>query len=491
LPPNTLLIGRYLILSQIGRGGMGAVYQARDVRLPGKLWAVKELTDAAITDPTEKQRAVSGFQREAHLLASLDHPNIPKVVDSFSQTGNYYLVMEYVEGDTLENLLAARGRPFSEAEVRPWLTQLCSALAYLHSQRPPIIFRDLKPDNIMLSRTGQIKLIDFGIARFFRPGKAHDTAFLGTTGYAPPEQYGQGQTDARSDVYGLGVTVHRLLTGYDPTATPLHLPPVRQLNPGVSQAMERVIARALEHDPAARWQSVGEIQAALQLAPPLPGAGAGGQTQVASAPPLQPLLPSRPTTRLLLAAAQLSGRQLAFAIGSLMVLVALWVWLLAPIIQRDLPIVWNNVPAFIIAGPAAYAVARRRGAAILAHVPITLAGWLTLWARMEYAVDLEHLVLGAVISGLVIEFLLSFLPRVKGTAGDEAWKREMAYFALLGIAVAISFYLPIGSVAHLSLRPGVWVSAAVVSVLGWFLGDLVQQWLYLRQAGMRRPWPTP
>lgn len=481
LSPNTLLAGRYLMLCKIGQGGMAAVYQARDVRLPGKLWAIKEMSDVAITDPAEKRRAINGFLREAQILASLDHPNIPKVIDSFEHRGNHYLVLEYVDGDTLETLLIVKGHPFSEAEVGPWLDQLLSALAYLHARRPPVIFRDLKSGNIMLSRSGQIKLIDFGIARFFQAGKAKDTTLLGTVGYAPPEQHGQGQTDARSDIYALGATLHRLLTGHDPTTTPFHLPPVRQLNPGISQVMEQVITRSLEHNPRNRWQSIHEIQAIARPSSPKATAKA------APVRPVQALTPSRPTTRLLLAVVQLSGRQLAAAVGSLLILVALGVWLLSPSIQRNLPFVWNNVPVFVIAGPMAYAAARRRGAAILAHVPITLVGWLILWIRVGGAPDsYGPLLLGTAISGLAIEAGLCFLPQIiRGKAGDEAWKREIAWFALLGVAAAISFFVLLEGLAY-SMRPAMWVGAAALGALGWFLGDLVQQWLYLRQTGMRR-----
>ncbi len=489
LSPNTLLASRYLILRKIAQGGFGAVYQASDRRLPGKLWAVKEMSDTVITDPAEKQRAISAFLREAQILASLDHSNIPKVIDSFDHAGKHCLVMEYVDGNTLETLLTARGQPFTEAEIRSWLDQLCSALAYLHSRYPPVIFRDLKPENIMLDRSGQIKLIDFGIARFFKPGKARDTAQLGTLGYAPPEQYGQGQTDARSDVYALGATLHRLLTCHDPPTTPFNLPPVRKLNSGISQTMERVINRALEPDPRKRWQSVDQIQAALWSDPLWQRAGPSrldAATQRSPVQPTQPRPSSRPTTRLLLAMTEMSNRQLAIAVGVLVILVALSIWVLAPIVARDFPIIAYNVPAFVTIGPAAYAAARRRGAAILVHVPITLIGFLTWWTRSDYVPNSYWpLVVGSIISGLAIEAGLYCLPKVRGKAGGEAWKREIAWFALLGVAAAISFYMFEESAAY-SMRPGMWIGAAVLGALAWFLGDLVQQWLFLRQTGMRR-----
>jgi serine/threonine-protein kinase len=489
LSPNTLLAGRYLVLRKIAQGGFGAVYQASDRRLPGKLWAVKEMSDAVITDPAERQRAISAFLQEAQILVSLDHSNIPKVIDSFDQAGKHYLVMEYVDGNTLETLLTARGHPFTEAEVRSWLDQLCSALAYLHSRHPPVIFRDLKPENIMLDRSSQIKLIDFGIARFFKPGKAKDTALLGTLGYAPPEQYGQGQTDARSDIYALGATLHRLLTCHDPTSTPFNLPPVRSLNSGISQTIERMINRALQPDPRNRWRSVDEIRATLWSDPLWQSARPDRLDAATQRGPIQltqPRPPSRPTTRLLLAVAEMSNRQLAIAVGILVILVALGIWVLAPIIARDFPVIAYNMPGFVIIGPAAYAAARRHGAAIVTHVPITLVGWLTWYTRIGYVPNSYWpLVIGVIISGLVLEVGLYCLPKVRGKAGDEAWKREIAWFALLGVAAAISFYVFSGDTAF-SMRLGMWIGAAVLGALGWFLGDLVQQWLFLRQTGMRR-----
>ena len=212
----------------------------------GTYWAVKEMSDAAIVDPIEKARAVAGFQQEAQLLAQLAHPNIPKVTDYFTENNKHYIVMEFVPGETLEDRLVRLQAPCSEQEVRQWSAQLCDVLAYLHSQNPAIIFRDLKPGNIMLTPQGQIKLIDFGIARLFKPGKSSDTQVVGTPGFASPEQYGRGQTDGRSDVYSLGVVLHHLLTLHDPTTTPFALPPARQLRPTVSPQMEQILVRATQ-----------------------------------------------------------------------------------------------------------------------------------------------------------------------------------------------------------------------------------------------------
>jgi len=269
LPPNAVLQGRYAILQKLGQGGFGAVYKVVDQRLAGSVWAIKEMSDAALHDPAEKAQAVAAFQQEAQLLARLVHPNIPRVTDYFAESSRHYIVMEYVPGETLEDRLVRQQMPCSEQEVRRWAEQLCDVLAYLHSQSPPIVFRDLKPGNIMLTPQGQIKLIDFGIARLFKPGRTSDTQVIGTPGFASPEQYGRGQTDGRSDVYSLGVTLHHLLTLYDPTNAPFQLPSVRQLQPMVSAQMEQVIARATQQNLQQRFQSVGEMKQALTVGAPL------------------------------------------------------------------------------------------------------------------------------------------------------------------------------------------------------------------------------
>jgi len=243
---------------------MGAVYLVSDQRLGGKQWAMKEMSDAALIDPEEKQRAIQAFQNEANLLASLNHPNLTKVVDYFEEEGKHYLIMDYIEGKTFAEMLAAREKPFSEEEVVNWATQLCDVLDYLHSQTPPIIFRDLKPDNVMLDKDGQIKLIDFGIARLFKPGKKRDTASFGTSGYSPPEQYGKGQTDIRSDIFALGATLHQLITLRDPSIEPFKFPPVKDINPAVSDSFNAAIICAVELEPDARWSSTKEFAEALQ-----------------------------------------------------------------------------------------------------------------------------------------------------------------------------------------------------------------------------------
>ena len=263
LPQQTVLQDRYVVMQKLGQGGMGAVYRAGDRRLSTVNWAVKEMSQSAISGPLERQQARDAFRHEAEMLAALNHPNLPRVTDHFEQDGKAYLVMEYVPGETLLSFLMREGLPQPQARVFEWARQLCDALDYLHTQRPPIIFRDLKPANIMLTPNGQVKLIDFGIARLFKPGQAKDTQAFGTIGYSAPEQYGKGQTDARSDVYSLGVLLHQLLTGYDPTNTPFRLPPASQVNLNLPQQLSDALSAATDSDPDRRFASIAAFRAAL------------------------------------------------------------------------------------------------------------------------------------------------------------------------------------------------------------------------------------
>jgi len=264
LPPNTVLQNRYTIVSRTGHGGMGAVYETKDTRIVGKRWAVKELSDAALGTPQEKQDAIAAFRQEARMLALLDHPNLPAVSDFFSESGKHYLVMEFVDGETLEDKLESETGFFDETLVLGWIDQICEVLTYLHIQNPPIVFRDLKPSNVMIDKGGKVKLIDFGIARLFKAGKKTDTQAMGTPGYAAPEQYGKGQTDSRSDVYSLGVLLHQLLTRYDPGHTPFNLPPPGNINPLISADVVDVIDRATQTKPSNRFQDVDEMRGGLK-----------------------------------------------------------------------------------------------------------------------------------------------------------------------------------------------------------------------------------
>jgi serine/threonine protein kinase len=247
LAPHTKLHRHYLILQTVGQGGMAAVYRGLDTRA-NKPVAIKEMSQDGLS-PEELREALDAFRSEAEVLKPLSHENLPRVYESFSEGSRHYLIMDFVEGQTLEQIQrAAGGGPLPEQDVLRWASQLCNVLAYLHEQKPPIIFRDLKPANVMITPEGRVKLIDFGIARVFRPGRSHDTQILGTPGYAPPEQYGKTQTDQRADVYALGVMLHQLLTGYDPANTPFSLPPAHTRNAAVSPHVQAAIERATRLD---------------------------------------------------------------------------------------------------------------------------------------------------------------------------------------------------------------------------------------------------
>jgi serine/threonine-protein kinase len=262
-----LLAGRYRIVGLIARGGMGAVYRAEDTRLDGAVVAVKEMASGFVRGDTEAfAQALADFQREATMLAKLRHAALPRVSDQFAEGGKHYLVMEFIAGHTLRDALQRADGRLPLPQALNYANQLCDVLAYLHAQQPPIIYRDLKPSNIMIIAAGeadQIVLVDFGIARFYRPGRTTDTAIYVTNGYAPPEQYGQGQTDARTDVYALGVVLHQMLTGHDPAKPPFALPPLHTFDPTLPHSIAATVQQATATDRAARFASVAELRAAL------------------------------------------------------------------------------------------------------------------------------------------------------------------------------------------------------------------------------------
>jgi serine/threonine protein kinase len=261
-----LLAGRYTVDRIVGRGGMSTVYRAYDAHFSNRVVAVKEMVDTFAT-PEERAEAERDFLREADLLANLRHQAIPAVFDRFSANSRHYLVMEYIAGENLEAAVLARTDPYAEPQVRTWALELCAVLRYLHGRQPPIIFRDLKPGNILVEPGGRLRLIDFGIARFFKHSQSTDTTALGTSGYASPEHY-TGQTDARSDIYSLAATLHHLLTLRDPSRQPpFQFPPVRSINPAVSPELEAIIAKGLSADRGGRFATVPEFETALQSRP--------------------------------------------------------------------------------------------------------------------------------------------------------------------------------------------------------------------------------
>ncbi len=262
LQQQHILKQRYIILGQAGRGGLGAVYKAADTQFGNRLVAVKEMSQSSL-NAQEVVEATAAFKREALMLANLTHPNLPRIYEQFIEGGRSYLVMDYIDGETLEAYLAQQGS--KKVPIERFFTiafQLCAVLDYLHTRQPPIIFRDLKPGNVMLTPYGHLYLIDFGIARHFKPGQAKDTAALGSSGYAAPEQYGKSQTTVRADIYSLGATLHQMLSGDDPTDTPFHFAPLQldaQMNDLAALVMSMVSVE-MQKRPA----SITVIQQELQ-----------------------------------------------------------------------------------------------------------------------------------------------------------------------------------------------------------------------------------
>ena len=265
LSVGSVLQERYQIEQILGIGGMSVVYKGRDLRFKNvyRSCAIKEMIDRS---PDTQTRAITlrNFEREADLLAQLNHPAIPKIYDYFFHGGRVYLVLEFIEGQNLEDILEASPEPLEEEQVVRWAIQICDVLSYLHNHKPePIIFRDMKPSNVMIHPDGRVVLIDFGIARIFEADQKG--TMIGTEGYSPPEQY-RGVAEPRGDIYALGATMHHLLTKSDPrleTPFTFHERPPTVLNPKVSPQLEAVIMKALEYDVRQRWASAAEMRTAL------------------------------------------------------------------------------------------------------------------------------------------------------------------------------------------------------------------------------------
>ena len=267
LQPGTVLQNRYQIVGVLGTGGMGSVYQARDLRFPNvtKLCAVKEMMNLA-TDPLMRRMVVQNFEREADILATLDHPAVPEIFDYFSEDNRSFLVMEFITGQTLEELMEGTEDSFSEEQVLGWAIEICDVISYLHNHKPsPVIFRDIKPSNIMWDMHARIRMIDFGIAKTFQSGERG--TMIGTEGYSPPEQY-RGEAGPASDVYALGATMHALLTRQDPRMEPpfsFAERPIRNINPDFSPALEAIVMKALSYDVKDRFGTAPEMLEALGM----------------------------------------------------------------------------------------------------------------------------------------------------------------------------------------------------------------------------------
>ena len=250
---GTVIDGKYEVLREIGHGGMSVVYLAMDTHL-NKQWAVKEIRKKG--SGKNDEIVVNSLLAEANMMKRLDHPTLPRIVDIIDNGVTIYVVMDYIEGESLDKILNEYGAQ-PEEKVITWAMQIADALAYLHGQKPPIIYRDMKPANVMLKPEGNIKIIDFGIAREYKEQNLADTTVLGTKGYAPPEQY-SGQTDPRSDIYALGMTMHHLLTGVDPRSGEAYVS-VRQWNPELSEGIEIIIDKCVEPAAEKRYQTCADL----------------------------------------------------------------------------------------------------------------------------------------------------------------------------------------------------------------------------------------
>ena len=319
-----LLNERYEILTEVGSGGFGAVYKARDTQEQARLVAVKQINLKGLS-PQEIIEATDAFNREAEILTSLSHPLLPRIYDRFSDPEHWYLVMNFIEGETLDDYLerqivsalpSRRGLPLDQTLAIG--QDLCNVLHYLHAQQPPVIFRDLKPGNIMRTPRGSLYLIDFGIARRFKPGQAKDTIPFGSPGFAAPEQYGRAQTTPQADIYSLGALLYCLISGDDPSEHPFQFPPLRLPNVDGLRELEGLISRMVALEPARRPADVRAVRAELQHIQylhiqasqrsriwtppqgqtPLFASANGGQQHIFQAPGgSAPAAPARKTTR--------------------------------------------------------------------------------------------------------------------------------------------------------------------------------------------------
>ena len=257
---GSVVDGKYKILNKVGQGGMSVVYLAMNEKA-NKQWAVKEVRKDGVRDfEVVKQ----GLVAEIDILKRLNHPHLPSIIDVIDKEDSFIIIMDYIQGNSLNKALEEYGAQ-PQDNVIAWAKQLCDVLGYLHTRNPSIIYRDMKPANVMLKPDGNITLIDFGTAREYKEKNLADTTCLGTVGYAAPEQFGgMGQTDARTDIYCLGATLYHLVTGMNPCEPPYEIKPIRQINPSLSAGLEHIILKCTQRDPNDRYQSAAELMFALE-----------------------------------------------------------------------------------------------------------------------------------------------------------------------------------------------------------------------------------
>lgn len=259
LDQGTVIDEQYIIEGILGLGGMSNVYFARSAR-DDKPYAIKELRK---TEKISGHILQQNFATEVRILTKLNHEHLPKIVKIIEEDDSFMIIMEYIEGHTLKSLLD-KGETCAQTDVIKWGIQLCEILEYLHSRKPAVIYRDIKPANIMLMPDKNIKLIDFGTSREYKKGAKGDTECLGTKGYAAPEQYGDEQTDERTDIYNLGATMYHLVTGKSPTKPPYEIRPIRYWDESLSSGLETIISKCTKNDPAERYQKAADLRRDLE-----------------------------------------------------------------------------------------------------------------------------------------------------------------------------------------------------------------------------------
>ena len=316
LKPDSILRSRYHILEIVGQGGMGSIYRAEDLRLEGRICAVKEILLDPLSNSPEQAQSREQFYREATILARLDHPSLPKVSDFFDEEQRDFLVMDFVPGvDLRQKIMEASGNGtyISERQIINWMTQLCDALAYLHSQTPPVLHRDIKPANIKVTPDGMIKLVDFGLVKILVPDNDRTITIVqgrGTASYTPLEQYGgdEGHTDARSDLYSLGATLYHLATNTPPVEAKLRflhstaLVSPRSINRNLSPRLEQATLWAMEMHPDDRPPDVNAFRDLLLSTGPLSlWPAVKGQERISQIAPINRILAVAAMIMLLLA----------------------------------------------------------------------------------------------------------------------------------------------------------------------------------------------
>lgn len=385
---------RYLIMEKVGEGGMGIVYKALDQDKKVKC-AIKTVHKIKLKRQGLLTQAISLFEEEANILRKLDHENIVKILDYFWENDLPYIVMEFIKGSTLEEIMVISEQGLNVKRVSSIAMQLCNALDYLHQLNPTIICRDIKPDNIMMQKKDeiQIKLIDFGVARSFKEGNTRDTYYAGTAQYMSPEAIERNrQTDHRSDIYSLGMTLYYLLTADQP---PTGRKEKKEFNPMIELSkydcyeLNELIKYATKYKPEERWQSAHDMLQALL--------GKNNKKPVSTVRDI--------VTKITKKILQLSNRELAVFSVTLISIVTGLTWLLGSWIQQEFSLIWQYFPFYYAIGPFAYAVSNRQGSAAIVHFILQLVTGSVTRPNLEW----EALLLVAIVSAFTMEVVLNHL----------------------------------------------------------------------------------